>query len=146
MKHSPTILMMGVLVFLMAGCESAQHSAAGFRLPDDGDAARGKATFIALECNSCHSVAGVDLPRPAVLPPVAVVLGGETPKPMSDGYLVTSIINPSHRVIKQASRTADGKSQMPSRDELTMRQLTDIVAFLQTTYVVRMPQSKYPSI
>ena len=146
MRYLLTILTMGVLAFLNAGCESAQHSAAGFRLPDDGDAARGKATFIALECNSCHSVAGVDLPRPAVLPPVAVVLGGETPKPMSDGYLVTSIVNPSHRIIKQSNRTADGKSQMPRREELTMRQLTDLVAFLQSKYVVRMPQPKYPNI
>ncbi len=37
----------------------------------------------------------MDLPAPTVQPPVVVALGGEIDSEMSDGYLVTAIINPS---------------------------------------------------
>jgi mono/diheme cytochrome c family protein len=136
------------LAVLAAGCESGPHSAAGFRLPDDGDVERGKTAFMTQKCHSCHQVAGVDLPMPTVQPPVPVVLGGEVPKPMGDGYLVTSIINSSHRIGSHPREltTADGRSRMPQYEELTVRQLTDIVAFLQSRYTVRMPQPKYPHI
>lgn len=54
-----------------------------------------KATLVAFGCHSCHKVSGMDLPAPTVQPPVVVALGGEIDSEMSDGYLVTAIINPS---------------------------------------------------
>jgi len=56
---------------------------------------------------------------------------------MTDGYLVASIINPSAKIVPHRDdvRLADGKSRMPLyADHLTVRQLTDLVAFLQSRY------------
>ncbi|HVS23484.1 MAG TPA: hypothetical protein VMU03_07150, partial [Gammaproteobacteria bacterium] len=59
---------------LMAGC--GQKSGVGFRLPD-GDAARGREAFLALRCNACHHVAGLDLPNQGN-GAADVALGGQT--------------------------------------------------------------------
>jgi L-cysteine S-thiosulfotransferase len=131
-----------VLAMLAAGmaCDSGRRSAAGFRLPADGDVERGKAAFVELGCNSCHEVSGADLPRPTVQPPVPVVLGGELGKVMTDGYLTTSIIYPSYRFASYPRKQiADGReSRMPHyADKMTVRQMIDIVAFLQSRYTVR---------
>ncbi len=66
----------------------------------EGDIEQGKAAFLELQCNGCHSVAGVDPPPPTVapLPPVSVVLGGQVFEIRTDDYLVTSIIHPSHKL------------------------------------------------
>jgi mono/diheme cytochrome c family protein len=127
-------------------CGSGRHSSAGFRLPPDGDAARGKTEFVALGCNTCHRVAGVDLPAPTVQPPVPVVLGGKVNVDPADGYLTASIIFPSHRLAaypRQMIANGD-QSRMPSyADRITVRQLTDIVAFLQAQYTVVPPAPAY---
>jgi mono/diheme cytochrome c family protein len=141
-KWLPVAVLLGAVA-----CESGRHSPAGFRLPADGNAERGKAVFVALECQSCHEVSGVDLPRPTVQPPVPVVLGGQIPWEVTDGYLVTSIINPSHELALYPKEqiTVGGKSRMPEyADRMTVRQLTDLVAFLQSRYTVRRPSPKYP--
>jgi hypothetical protein len=145
MMHHSSFLVFAVLLGSLAGCNSGPHSAAGFRLPEDGDAVRGKATFIARQCHDCHEVTGVELPQPAIPPPVMVVLGGELDRPMTDGYLVTSIMNPSFKLARypQNEITLDGRSRMPQHENLTVRELTDIVAFLQTRYFVRTPPPKY---
>jgi hypothetical protein len=43
-------------------------------------------------------VVGVEIPPPVADPPLPVSLGGTVPRPRNDGELVTSIINPSHRI------------------------------------------------
>lgn len=134
-----------ILLGAAAGCESGRRSSAGFRLPPDGSIDRGKIAFIDFGCNNCHEVAGVDLPRPTVQPPVPVVLGGEVTTELSDGSLVTSIIYPSYRLARYPKDqiTARGESRMPHyADRMTVRQLTDLVAFLQSRYVVRLPAAK----
>ena len=146
----PAHCVWGVAAFLVLsmGCGSGRRSSAGFRLPDDGDPARGKVAFTALECPTCHEVSGVDLPRPTVHPPVPVVLGGEVNKDMTDGYLVTAIIYPNYRLAPYPKPliTSGGRSRMPSyADRITVRQMTDVVAFLQAHYTVRpaVPQYSY---
>jgi L-cysteine S-thiosulfotransferase len=136
-----------VLVFgALAGC-GGRHSAAGFRLPENGDVGRGKAAFVELKCSNCHTVANVDLPAPTSLG-MPVPLGGTVHEVRTDGYLVTSIIHPSH-VVAQPPRTAllapAPESHMPdfSRD-MTVRQLVDLVAFLQSTYKVVPPPYNTP--
>jgi L-cysteine S-thiosulfotransferase len=136
----------GVLAATMA-CSAGRHSSAGFRLPADGDVERGKAAFQDLGCQKCHQVSGTDLPKPTVQPEVPVVLGGLVGQEMPDGYLVTSIINPSHQLASYPREkiTAGGKSRMPEyADRMTVRQLTDVVAFLQSRYTVREPALVYP--
>ena len=135
--------LLGIFSLLgMAACDSGRHSSVGFRLPADGNVERGKATLVAFGCHSCHIVSGMDLPAPTVQPPVAVALGGEIDSQMSDGYLVTAIINPSYEAAHyQLDKfSSGGKSRMPSyAGKMTVQQLTDIVAFLQTRYTVRPP-------
>jgi len=134
------------LLFLTgAACGSGRHSPAAFRLPPDADIERGKAAFVSLGCNSCHEVSGVDLPRPSVQPPVPVVLGGLVDTRLSNAYLVTSIIYPSYELgsYPRDQVARGGQSRMPHYAEtMTVRQLTDIVGFLQAHYFVpRMPES-----
>jgi mono/diheme cytochrome c family protein len=131
-----------ILAMLGAGvaCDSGRHSASGFRLPTDGDVERGKQAFMALGCNSCHEVSGVELPGPSVQPPVPVTLGGEVSQARTDGYLTTSIIYPSYQLASypRDQITIGGESRMPHyADKMTVRQLTDIVAFLQSRYTIR---------
>lgn len=94
---------------------------------------------MALGCHSCHEVSGLDLPRPTVQPPVPVVLGGVVDAKLSDAYLVTSIIYPSYELAPYPKDqiTAHGQTRMPIyADQMTLRQLTDIVTFLQSRYFV----------
>ena len=147
MKYSIGLLTTVILYGLIA-CDSGPRSPVGFLLPG-GDVEQGEAAFVELECNSCHSVDGVDLPPPTLipLPSASVVLGGQVFEIRTDGYLVTSIINPSHKLArgleKEEITTSTGESRMPDYSDLmTVRQLIDLVAFLQSRYtVVPVPQS-----
>jgi hypothetical protein len=63
---------------------------------------------------------------------------------------VTSIIYPAYQLRDQLARypkveiARNGEPRMPHYDErMTVRQLTDIVAFLQTMYVVVRPLPEY---
>ncbi len=136
------VVVVAATVVASLACAASPKSAAGFRLPN-GEVARGQAAFVALRCNGCHRVAGLDLGQPSAVPPVPVVLGGEVPHVKTDGDLVTSIIDPSHRVpedlppdlVKRA-----GGSRMPDySDVMTVRQMVDLVAFLQSRYQVVRP-------
>jgi L-cysteine S-thiosulfotransferase len=131
-------LAFALLAMLTIGCVNPRSSA-GFRLPD-GDAERGKAAFLELKCYNCHTVSGVDLAvrgkEYAYLR--SVVLGGETRRVKTYGELVTSIINPSHSLVPGYSNeliTKGDESAMANfNDRLTVRQLIDLVAFLQSRY------------
>ena len=140
MLRSPALPAIAVLLGAAVACSTGRHSSAGFRLPTDGDVERGKAAFVALECHTCHEVPGLDLPRPTVQPPVPVVLGRELTQELNDGYLVTSIVYPSYRLAPYPRNliTSGGHSRMPHyADRITVRQMTDIVEFLQSRFTVR---------
>lgn len=135
-------LLLGVAALAGLCACGGRHSGAGLRLPD-GDAARGQQAFVDRQCHACHRVAGLELPAPTASPPVPVVLGGEIPHVKTDGELVTSILNPSHRLPgayrPEQVRVGD-RSRMPDYgDALTARELVDLVAFLQSRYVVVRP-------
>jgi mono/diheme cytochrome c family protein len=121
-----------VLLFSVGvACKSERHSSVGFRVPADGSAERGRQAFVELRCNSCHKVAGVDLPGPAVQPSAPVVLGGEVDEKLSDAYLVAVMIHASEQ------HTA-GSGRMPNfADKITVRQMVDVIAFLQSRYKVK---------
>jgi hypothetical protein len=132
---------LGVWVGLLAtliSCTASVHSPAGFRLPENGDVEKGQAAFIELKCHYCHSVRGVELPQPAIPRSVRVALGGPIEGLMTDGYLVSSIIHPSHalaRGLAEGEVSVDKTSRMPDYARaMTVRQLVDIVAFLQSKY------------
>ena len=135
MPKSPVLWAAAALLLLAApACNSGRHSSAGFRLPPDGSIERGQAAFVELGCNQCHDVAGVNLPKSQARTTTAILLGGELMREPSDGRLVRSVIWPS-----QEARLGSTMSHYEER--MTVRQLTDIVAFLQSRYTVRRPAS-----
>ena len=131
------------IVVCAAGCTSDPKSATGFTLPD-GDTTLGEAAFVQLHCYECHSVAGVEFPDVEQSQQAIVQLGGEVSKIRTYGELVTSIINPSHQIAtgyrSDQVSTGEGESKMKNyNDVLTVRQLIDLVAFLQSHYTLRTP-------
>ena len=140
MLHRTKLVALVALLGAAVGCDSGRHTTAGFHLPE-GNVEQGKMAFVALGCNSCHEVTGVDLPKPTVQPAVPVVLGGEVPEKLSDAYLVTSMIDPSYQlapVYPKDQITAGGQSRMPHyADKMTARQLIDVTAFLQSNYTIQ---------
>jgi mono/diheme cytochrome c family protein len=141
MSNTLKSLLIAVLFVVALGCQAGRHSSAGFRLPPDSDVERGKAVFVAFGCHACHNVDGVQLPKPPVTRQVSVLLGGTLDKTMTDGYLVTSIIYPSYQLApypRSEITSSGGESRMPHyAATMTVQQLVDIVAFLQSRYRVR---------
>lgn len=131
-----------VAALALAGVAGCEPQSRGFALPP-GDAERGQAEFVALGCNGCHSVAGVDKLAAGGHPDIHVVLGGQVTRVKTYGDLVTSIINPSHRLSRGNDPTTmdeAGASRMRLyNDVMTVSQLIDLTAFLQSKYEVWVP-------
>jgi sulfur-oxidizing protein SoxX len=140
------LLMVGALA--LAGCDTGPKGAVGFTLPD-GDVAAGKANYAAFQCHVCHSTDSVPQLESDGAGTISVPLGGETTRIKSYGELVTSIINPSHKIARRTSpdmANASGESKMVSyNDFMTVTQLIDLVAFVQSSYSLSAySQSNYP--
>jgi sulfur-oxidizing protein SoxX len=135
-----TVVTLLVVLLALAGC-SGRRSPSGFRLPP-GNAEAGKAAFVSLNCTSCHTVAGAELPAPDAVPVVA--LGGPRALPPTDGDLTADIIVPSSHFAwgyPAAQVQSGAKSKMPDyAEQMTVRQLADLVAFLQDHYSVGAPR------
>src|SRR4051794_30148711 len=84
------------LLTCIVGCGSKQET---FTLPK-GDAERGKAAFIKFRCYDCHHIRGMELLVSEEPNQVKVELGSDPEHRKSYADLVTSIINPSHRLAK----------------------------------------------
>lgn len=144
-RNFVVVVVSGAVVSL-AGCDSGEKSPGGFRLPD-GDAQRGRETFVALRCHACHRVydldKDLDLPEPVADPAVPVILGGRRSSVVTDGELVTAIIYPSYAVSRRYPSHfvgSRGNSRMADYSELmTIQQLVDLVAFLHSCYEVVPP-------
>ena len=143
---------MNRLVFLVllaalsaVACDTGPRSARGFRLPD-GDAVAGEQSFLALGCHGCHSIKDAELPAPLVAGPVQVELGGMVSRVKTYGELVTSVINPSHRIAPGGGDRATGEGESVMRvynEVMTVQQLVDLVAYLQSHYDVVPPEYTY---
>ena len=129
------------LTVLVVGCAYAP----GISVPiQQGDIDRGRQAFIDHQCHQCHSVAGVRLPALAGAGPVQLQLGGEVIAVRSYGELLTSIINPNHVVSEsyrqqlqlEATVPLESPMPMPHIDTMSVRQLIDLVAFLDSRYVL----------
>ena len=123
---------------LGAGCYHGPKSGFGFQLPE-GDPFRGRLAFIDLKCTNCHSVDGVQLPTPTVLPADVVVLGGEVERVKTYGQLVTAIIHPNPPALPAGtvlppSSTVTKPQMRAVNDRMTVEQLVDLVVFLQPHY------------
>jgi hypothetical protein len=138
MRSLCIILVALCALICVSACDQEDRRQNAIYLPE-GDAARGEAYFVSFGCVSCHSVFGAELPDPVEAGPVRVRLGSRTSLKLSYGQLVTSIVNPSHRLSARYRKdevSQQGESLMTSyNDVLTVTQLTDLVAFLQMHYV-----------
>jgi len=124
----------------IAGC--TYNPTFGFPV-EQGNIEAGRQDFIDFGCPRCHSVAGVRLPEvPGAATPV-LELGGETSRVKAYSELATSIINPNHSI---SDRYLEGRDLPPGRvqspmptthiETMTIRQLIDVVAFLDSRYVL----------
>lgn len=145
-----TVLILTVSSLFLAACDRGAESSYGFTLPE-GNADYGQSYFVAFRCIDCHVVAGLEdeLVAPEGIDPLmAVPLGGTTTRIQTYGELVTSIINPSHKVSTQYRLTpAMDEEISPMRNYnsiMTVDELIDIVAFVQAQYELEpYPQTIY---
>jgi predicted small lipoprotein YifL len=131
------LIMLIATLLAAAGCERKE-----FVLPP-GDKAAGKQAFTELKCNSCHSVTDQIEHAPLTPGAIHVELGGTVSRVKTYDDLVTSIINPSHRLSRGTNlmtTTPEGQSRMPVYNEvMSVQQLIDITSFLEPTYQVWVP-------
>lgn len=123
---------------------SCNEQARGFALPA-GDIEEGKATYKRFACNACHSISEIEWKGGS--DSLKIHLGGEVSAQKTYGELVASVINPSHKIArsyKQKTATDEGLSKMKNYNEvMTVQELIDLVAFLQSEYKVTMPTTDY---
>jgi mono/diheme cytochrome c family protein len=137
---------MYVVIMLVAccivACNSGPQSPKGFSLPE-GDIANGEAVFMKYQCLSCHSLDGFEDESIVSEFDNPIQLGGNTSMVKTYAQLVTSIINPSHRLAPRSRNMESvvdqqGKSKMKVfNDVMTVSELIDVVAFLQPKYKVK---------
>ena len=146
MSKYSALMVIAALIAGMSGCARTPESAAGFRLPD-GDAQAGRQDFIEMRCIQCHTVRGEVLPTVPDADPPYVELGGDVTRVKTYGELVSAIINPSHKLASgypEEMVSVDGVSNMyVYNDIMTVRQLTNLVVFLQPHYEVIPPNYQY---
>lgn len=139
---SLTLFISASLLLVLSGCDHGPKSGTGFTLPD-GDATKGQALFVQMQCNDCHTVtANTESGNPKIVQPenaeISVKIGGKVRLIKTYGQLVTSVINPSHRLAKgypPAMIQSDGESKMRNYNSvMTVEQLIHLVAFLQVQY------------
>ena len=133
---------------VIAACAAAVSGCAydlTFGFPgEEGDIDAGRQAFIDHRCHQCHSVAGITMPPLAGADAPILELGGDTEYVKSYAELVTSVINPNHRISERyrdrllldATIPLDSPMPMPRIDNMTVRQLIDIVAFLDSRYIL----------
>ncbi len=137
-----------VIVTLMYAC---QNQSRGFVLPD-GDIQKGKALFVSLQCTDCHSMDNIAWTGSKTENDPEVKLGGKVTSLKMYGELVTSVINPSHKIspkflAEQQMTMPEGSSKMETRhynEMMTVQQLVDLVAYLQSEYKLVKPTVPYP--
>ena len=132
------ISMLIALATMLLGCDLGANSPRGFSLPE-GNIENGKQVFVNYRCVDCHSIADIDVgDEHRYITARPIPIGGSSPRIKTYGELVTSVINPSHKISgrQPASVTSkNGQSLMRNvNDELSVTELIDLVAYLQSNY------------
>lgn len=140
-----TLLLSGI-VLLLSACAPSGSTDRGLALPL-GNTEAGNKAFIELNCVQCHSVAKLNIAE-VDSSAVLLELGGEVRRVQTYSELITSITNPDHRISgeylkKLKSRDMPVKnvsSPMVSLiDDMSVRQLIDLITFLDTYYEKALP-------
>jgi len=147
MKARSVLALILVSLVALSGCDrEAMMSSKGFRLPD-GDAQAGREAFLYMQCHQCHTIVGEQLPVIAGQEPPYVVLGGKVTRVTTYGELITSIINPSHKLAKGYAEEViaenDESNMYIYNQHMTIQELIDIVMYLQPHYEVLVPEYSY---
>ncbi|MFT5278197.1 MAG: sulfur-oxidizing protein SoxX [Glaciecola sp.] len=128
-----------VVIVSLSACDAGRDSPKGFSLPK-GDKVKGKQVFIKHQCLSCHLIADVEangITRELEEP---IQLGRKTAKVITYAELLTSIINPSHKISRGYlvnSVDESGNSIMRNyNDVMTVAELVDLVTYLQPHFKV----------
>lgn len=131
-----------ILISALAACSFGPDSPKGFSLPE-GNVAKGEKVFIQFQCQACHSLKGYSDDSLVKEFDTPIPLGGTSSMVKTYGQLVTSVINPSHKLaprsrnIEEKITNEDGSSKMRVfNDVMTVQELIDLVAFLQPKYKV----------
>lgn len=125
-------------IIMVAGCDLGPQSPRGFSLPE-GNAEQGELVLQKYQCLSCHIIEDTK-PLASTInhPDFAIRLGGKSTKVTTYAELLTSIINPSHKLAKGyplASILEKGVSKMKIyNDVMTVSELVNLVTFLQGKY------------
>jgi sulfur-oxidizing protein SoxX len=129
--------MLAVVATAIGGCDTGVKSPRGFSLPE-GNSDNGKAVFIKYQCLSCHQLEGVEQADIMKNPELSIKLGGKSVVVKTYAELVTSIINPSHKIARGYPKSlvqVDKMSKMAVyNDIMTVTELVDVVVFLQSQY------------
>ena len=112
----------------------------------------GKQAFQNLNCDNCHHIGDIKWTGNADINDPDIQLGGAVSSIKTYGELVTSVINPSHKISQAAMNDQeltlpDGSSKMERYSYnyvMTVQELVDIVTFLQSEYSVVTPRKTYP--
>jgi len=133
MRALSVLICLTGLALFTGGCTPEGR---GFKLPQ-GEVDAGKAAFVELACNECHTVADIDI-RTDANGAYELKLGGKVSRVKTYGELVTSIIHPSHKIARLYSAApleVEGESAMRGYNGImTVQQLVDLVTFLETEY------------
>lgn len=135
-------------IFILFACDQGVHSPRGFSLPD-GNPEQGKLVFLKHQCLACHSIPELedDNVEREHSPPISLSSNSAIVKTYAE--LVTSIINPSHRISRGASWATSDENKnsimLNYNDVLTVTELIDLVAYIQPYYqVTPWPYTVYP--
>lgn len=148
MKKSCLVTLLALLALPLIGLIAADPApkAAGFRFPG-GDSVSGRESFIGLNCVQCHSINKVELPDPKGNRRLELTLANEIRFVKNYEDLITAITNPKH-VVTEQYRAILSKAEiqgsieplMPDlTNDMSARQLMDIVAFLDEVYRNALP-------
>ena len=132
-----------VAAVVLSACSQEQQPVQGFILPP-GDIDKGRVIFVETGCPQCHTVADSDIEQPPGSE-FHVKIGGEVRQVKHYGDLLTSIVNPDHKVSRvyrvQDESGKDFSSPMPQFAEtMTVSQMIDLVEFLHSTYQTSTPE------
>jgi mono/diheme cytochrome c family protein len=135
--------MAAVMALAMFGTGCGYYSSFGFPV-EAGNVETGRQVFVDFRCHQCHTVAGVRLPEINGAASPRLELGGETSRIKAYSELVTSVINPDHRISERyrnmlpqsAASSLTTPMPMTHIETMTVRQLIDLVAFLDSRYVL----------
>lgn len=122
----PALLVL-TLPLMALSCPEADRTATSIVLPA-GDPEAGRRDFVSLGCALCHAAAGDrGIPEFAASEPGPVIGPDQAGK--STAVLVQAILNPSHR--PPDSQANQVPSPMPDYNEVTVRQLSDVIAYIR---------------